>query len=108
MKYGVEREDTVLGCVCLGAGLIAGATGTIWGGYELGSAINDLIGVTSTVGRGALDLLVMGSLAVPSFSIGVGGGLAAAGLGQHVKNYYEGRKARNHFEEIRKEHLEED
>lgn len=73
-----------------GAGFIAGAVvgglaataGTIWGGYEIGTAINDALNVSATVGRGVIDLLVMGAVASPVYVAGIwGGGAIGAGLG---------------------------
>jgi hypothetical protein len=67
---------------CLGSllGMAAGLTGAVWGGYELGSAINDAIGVQSTVGRGALDFLVMSTLAAPAIGLGSYVGLMVGGI----------------------------
>lgn len=41
-------------------GAIVGVGGTIWGGYELGSLINDRLGVSNTFARGTLDAGIMG------------------------------------------------
>lgn len=46
-------------------GGLVGAVASIWGGYELGTMINDYFEFQNTVGRGALDVLVMGVLASP-------------------------------------------
>ena len=65
-------------------GVLGGAVAIVVGGYELGSAINDAIGVSNTIGRGALDLITIGAVAkyVGVYVIGAGmiSGGAAGGL----------------------------
>jgi hypothetical protein len=81
------RDD--VGCgMFLGAGIgvLAGLVGTAWGGYEIGSAINDALNITGTVGRGALDLVVMGVVAGPAVGLGFYGGLALGGLSGVISN----------------------
>jgi hypothetical protein len=76
---GVEK--TVAGALS-GAviGAVAATVGTIWGGYELGTAINDALHITNTAARGSLDFLTMCIIAGPAYSIGtnVGAGLGIA------------------------------
>jgi len=64
-------------------GVVAGGIGatvaTFWGGYELGSVINDALHLTNTVGRGALDLVVMSVVAGPAYSAGIYCGMIAGG-----------------------------
>jgi hypothetical protein len=69
-----------------GAGVVLGGlaatVATIWGGYEIGSVINDAINLQNDVGRGVLDVVVMGLVAGPAYAAGIYGGLAAgAGVG---------------------------
>lgn len=77
----------------LGAGVVGATVGTIWGGYEIGSAINNALEIESTVGRGALDLLVMGIIAGPVYAVGIYGGMAAgAAIGAIAHPIIEGTK----------------
>jgi hypothetical protein len=55
-------------------GVVAATVATFWGGYEVGSAINDKLGVDGLVGRATLDAFVMGALAAPSYAAGICGG----------------------------------
>ena len=83
MKYRYSSSMGDKASVGAVIGVIAGGVGatvaTFWGGYELGSAINDALHLTNTIGRGALDLVVMGLVAGPAYSIGLYGGMVAGG-----------------------------
>jgi hypothetical protein len=61
-------------------GAFAGSTASVIGGYELGTAINNYFEISSTLGRGALDISLVGLLAVPSVSVGLIGGSVGGGL----------------------------
>lgn len=76
----MDRQTGTGACLGSAVGIAAGLVGAVWGGYELGTAINDAINVQSTVGRGALDLIVMSVLAAPAMGIGSYVGLIAGGL----------------------------
>ena len=75
-------DDTAASGAIIGtiAGTVGATVATFWGGYEIGSAINDALHLTNIIGRGALDLVVMGTIAGPAYLIGVYGGAAAGGL----------------------------
>ncbi|MBU1111343.1 MAG: hypothetical protein ABIG93_03835 [archaeon] len=73
-RYTDNDEPSNLKMLCVGAGFVGASIATFWGGYEIGTAINDAMNIESTVGRGTLDVLVMGVIAVPSYSTGILGG----------------------------------
>ena len=76
----IKVRGTATGVVLgVAAGLVGATVATVWGGYELGSAINDALNVTSMVGRGALDLVTMGVVAGPLYAVGFGGGALVGG-----------------------------
>jgi hypothetical protein len=60
-------------------GVVGATLATFWGGYEIGTAINDAIHLQATVGRMAVDLVSMGVIAGPCYSVGIWGGMAAGG-----------------------------
>ena len=72
MRYRYKADGADIGAAI---GFVGAAVATIWGGYELGSAINDALHITSPVGRGALDLVVMCVVARPAFGLGFYGGM---------------------------------
>lgn len=75
-----DRYEALVGAeIGEAIGFLGAAAVTIWGGYELGSAINDALHITGTVGRGALDLLVMSIIARPAFGWGIYGGRIIGG-----------------------------
>lgn len=59
------------------AGFAVGTIATIWGGYEVGTTLNDAWEISTTIGRTSLDLVVMGFLAKPLIELGsvLGGGI---------------------------------
>ncbi|MEI7719023.1 MAG: hypothetical protein WCI72_04090 [archaeon] len=65
-------------------GCVGATVATVWGGYEIGSTLNDALHITNFIGRGALDLFMMGLVAVPAYSAGFKGG---AVCGYHVADY---------------------
>ncbi len=69
-----------LGGIGVALGLVGASVATFWGGYEVGSVINDYIGITSTVGRGAVDIVTMGIIAAPAYRMGIFGGAAVGGV----------------------------
>jgi len=66
------------GLVGLAIGTTVSTVATIWGGYEVGTLINDYIGLQNTFLRGTLDFTVMCMAAKPIFYIGLYG---ATGIG---------------------------
>jgi hypothetical protein len=62
-------------------GGVAGAVATVWGGYEIGEAINNAIGLDGYVGRQVVDLITIATVATPVIiaGVGVGFGLGVAG-----------------------------
>lgn len=67
------------------AGGMAATVGILWGGYELGSMINDALHFTNTFGRGVVDFTMIGVLvAGPAYitagcvGMAIGGAVGAA------------------------------
>jgi hypothetical protein len=90
MRYRLRSsgEEKAAAGVLLGAvgGIATGAAVTIIGGYEIGSAINNWIGLTGSVGRGIVDLVIMGVIAGPAVGFGFYGGMAVGGITGAVIN----------------------
>lgn len=61
-------------------GALAGAGVAVWGGYEIGTAVNNYIGLTGTGGRAVIDLVVMGVAAGPCIGLGFWTGAIVGGL----------------------------
>ncbi len=76
---GIQNAKTgaILGGL---TGLVLGAGVTVVGGYEIGTALNNYIGLSGNVGRAMVDLVVMGVAAGPCLSIGFYSGAAVGGL----------------------------
>ena len=72
----------------LAVGVITGFLGatvvTLWGGYEVGSAVNDSLHLTNVFARTAVNLATMGIVAGPAYVVGYYGGMIAGGLGATV------------------------
>ena len=95
MKFPSERrlEERVTMSIAVGGGIgaVAGTVGTIWGGYELGSVVNDYLQITGMMGRAAIALVAMGRVAGPVYSLTVGmgvlGGTVTGFLYDFIKDF---------------------
>lgn len=97
MKYryrgNIGDKATVGATIGAITGGLAATVGTIWGGYELGTIINDHFDIYNSIARGALDLIVMGFMVAPAFTIGIYGGMTIGGaLGATSHPLIEGYK----------------
>ena len=68
-KFISDVYDKILAglTIGIGCGIVVTPIATIWGGYELGSTINDYLKITNNLGRGTLDIIMMGLIAKPAF-----------------------------------------
>jgi len=70
-------DKATLGVVAGGVfGFATGATASIWGGYEVGTMINDKLEFTNDLGRAAIDIVMMSVLASPVLPITTWGGVS--------------------------------
>lgn len=81
-KFSLEDKAAAGAILGFAAGGIGATVGTIWGGYEIGSAINDAINLSNGFARGLVDVMMMGIVAGPCYSIGlIGGPVVGASVG---------------------------
>ncbi|MBI5065389.1 hypothetical protein HZA97_04065 [Candidatus Woesearchaeota archaeon] len=80
--YSCKAEKAIaMGGLGSLVGALLGAGATVYAGYEIGTAVNNYVGLTNTLGRGVIDLIAMGVAAGPCMGIGFYGGM---GLGAIV------------------------
>lgn len=79
IHYSCKAEKAIaMGGLGSLLGGLTGAAVAVYGGYEIGTAVNNYVGLTNTLGRGIVDLVAMGFAMGPCAGIGFYGGM---GLG---------------------------
>ena len=74
-----RRRHRLSVCTFVGGtiGVVGSTIATIWGGYELGSLINDTLNLSNSFGRGTMDLVTMAVISRPIYSTGWAAGIIA-------------------------------
>ena len=87
MRYNYNRSGSSIGKKGTIGAVVGGTVGFLggcvvagYGGYEIGSAINDYLHINGDIGRGLLDMIVVGLIASPALYAGAIVGAGAGGV----------------------------